>query len=234
MGVRMGGPWPVTFFGFQAAPGFSIDARLLMLLGVAEHFADLVVDGGHPGSGTVNWEMYQWQGLLDATKAFPEIAGAAAAAQASVHYMKAVLFKGVYPDGIETEQTTSYGMAVTANFYGFLKSLPDPDPALKARVEAMFNYAVLVADPQGCLPRNGDSSLCTSGYSAGAARYFSRPDWDYAHSNGATGERPPGYVTFRLDFYHLDHFELDLRGHLHVRGAAFSCLRLKLADTVLI
>ena len=42
------------------------------------------------------------------------------------------------------------------------------------------------------------------------------------------------YVTFRLNFHHFDHFELDLRGHIYVRGAAFSCLRLKLADIVLI
>ena len=42
------------------------------------------------------------------------------------------------------------------------------------------------------------------------------------------------YVTFRLNFHHFDRFELDLRGHIHVRGAAFSCLRLKLADIVLI
>ena len=45
---------------------------------------------------------------------------------------------------------------------------------------------------------------------------------------------PRGYVTFRLNFHRFDHFELALRGHLHVRGAAFSCLRLKLADIVLI
>ena len=43
-----------------------------------------------------------------------------------------------------------------------------------------------------------------------------------------------GTATFRLNFHHFDHFELDLRGHILVRGAAFSCLRLKLADTVLI
>ena len=42
------------------------------------------------------------------------------------------------------------------------------------------------------------------------------------------------YVTFRLNFHHFDRFELDLRGHTHVRGAASSCLRFKLADLVLI
>ena len=42
------------------------------------------------------------------------------------------------------------------------------------------------------------------------------------------------YGTFRADFHHFDRIELDLRGHTHVRGAVFSCLRLKLADMVLI
>ena len=46
--------------------------------------------------------------------------------------------------------------------------------------------------------------------------------------------RTSGYVTFQADFHHFDHLELDLREHVHVRGAAFSCLRLKLADMVLI
>ena len=42
------------------------------------------------------------------------------------------------------------------------------------------------------------------------------------------------YVTFWPNFHHFDRFELDLRGHMHVWGAAFSCLRIKLADMVLI
>ena len=42
-----------------------------------------------------------------------------------------------------------------------------------------------------------------------------------------------GYGTFRLNFHRFDRFELDLRGHIHVQGAAFSCLPLKWADMVL-
>ena len=49
-----------------------------------------------------------------------------------------------------------------------------------------------------------------------------------------SGRFPTKYGTFRLNFHHFDRFELDLRGHIHVRGAAFFCLRLKLADIVLI
>ena len=42
------------------------------------------------------------------------------------------------------------------------------------------------------------------------------------------------YGTFRLNFHRFDRFELDLRGHTQVWGAALSCLHLKWADMVLI
>jgi hypothetical protein len=54
MGIRMQGVWPQAFFGFQGSPDFTVDARVLLLLGVAEHFSSLMVDGGHPGHGTPN------------------------------------------------------------------------------------------------------------------------------------------------------------------------------------
>ena len=61
-------------------------------------------------------------------------------------------------------------------------------------------------------------------------------------ASGAGGEkigalsavRELWYGTFRLNFHRFDRFELDLRGHIHVGGAALSCLRLKWADMVLI
>jgi hypothetical protein len=56
MGIRAQSTWPQTFFGFQGSPDFSTDARVLLLLGVAEHFSALMVDGGHPGRGTPNCE----------------------------------------------------------------------------------------------------------------------------------------------------------------------------------
>ena len=37
--------------------------------------------------------------------------------------------------------------------------------------------------------------------------------------------QPLMYGTFRADFHRFDRFELDLRGHVHVQGAALSCLR---------
>ena len=69
-----------------------------------------MVDGGHPGQGTVNWEMTQWQGLLNAAGAFIEVQGAARAAATAVHFLNVELTGGVYPDGVETEMASGYDM----------------------------------------------------------------------------------------------------------------------------
>ena len=81
-------------------------------------------------------------------------------------------------------------------------------------------------------PHDGDVTIPIAHSSLGYALLSNLP------STGAMEFNSSGsfwsYVTFRLNFHHFDHFELDLRGHVHVRGAAFCCLRLNLADIVLI
>ena len=65
--------------------------------------------------------------------------------------------------------------------------------------------------------------MVTSGQHYGGACCF-----DYGNAEARH------HVTFRLNFHRFFRIALDLRGHTNVRGAAFSCLRLKLADLVLI
>ena len=197
MGIRMAGPWPAAFFGFQQADAFTTDARVLLLLGVAEHFQGLLVDGGHPGRGTVNWEMTQWRGLLSAAAAFPEVAGAAKVAEASMAYLTAFLQSGVYADGVETEMASGYDMGTASDYFSSLKlnkqaGLPDPPAAYVNRVEAMYTYGAYISDPSGYMPMNGDSDLHGNGYDRETASYFKRPDWSYVHTNGAEGTAPKG------------------------------------------
>lgn len=119
----------------------------------------------------MNWEMTQWRGLLAAAAAFPELSGAAAVAQASMHYLTQFLQSGVYPDGVETEMASGYDMGTAFDYYASLQlnqkaRLPPPPAAFYQRVEAMYNYGAYVADARGCLPMNGDSDLCGSGFDA--------------------------------------------------------------------
>ena len=117
MGIRMNAQWPIGFFGFQGASEFSVSARVLMLQAVAEHTAALLVDGGHPGQGTPNWEMTQWQGLATAAVAFPELRNAGQLLQQSLDYLELLLENSVYPDGIETEEASGYDMGTAKDFF---------------------------------------------------------------------------------------------------------------------
>ena len=203
MGIRMAGPWPQAFFGFQQASEFTTDGRVLLLLGVSEHFQGLLVDGGHAGRGTVNWEMTQWRGLLSAAAAFPEVSGAAEVAAASMHYLTDFLESGVYPDGVETEMASGYDMGTAGDYYASLKlntdaGLPAPPATFYNRVEAMYNYGAYVADQNGCLPMNGDSDLCGCGFVREVAQFFNRSDWHYVRTGGQFGTKPstrPGHET---------------------------------------
>jgi Heparinase II/III N-terminus/Heparinase II/III-like protein len=199
MGIRTATAWPPAFFGFQKADGWTTSARVLLVLAVAEHNSALLVDGGHPGSGTPNWEMEQWTGLLTSTVVFPELQNTSSLQATAIYYLDALLNQSVYPDGVETEQASGYDMWTASEFFSVTNLLNisgNPDPlAFRTRVEAMWNYGSLVADPNGCLPRNGDSDLCSGGYSENITSFYNRNDWRYVFTNGASGEVPPTFAT---------------------------------------
>jgi hypothetical protein len=110
MGIRTSGVFAAAFFGFQRAPEFSTSARVLLVLAMGEHNAALMVDGGHPGVGTPNWEIGQWSGLVTSTVNFPELRNASGLQRAALAQLEAVFASVVYPDGVETEMASGYDM----------------------------------------------------------------------------------------------------------------------------
>lgn len=196
-GVRMQSPWPATFFGLQRAANFSTSARVLSVLVVGEHLATLLAAGA---AGVSNWAITQNSGLVTAALAFPELKGAAAAKDAALAALLSLLSSGVYADGVETEQASGYDMDTALDFFNVLQLLATagaaaPPPAFKAAAERMYEYGAYVADPLGCLPRNGDSDVCGHGYSEASTQYFNRSDWAFVHSNGKNGTVPPSNAT---------------------------------------
>jgi len=164
-----------------------------MALAVGEHFGALAVD--KCASGFANWYMTQWQGLVTATVAFPELAHADELRALALAKLEEQLVLNVYPDGVETEQSSGYHMATANDFLDTFSMLAQagaspPPPTFSAGVERMFEYGAFSSDALGCLPRNGDSDVCEAGYSATAATLFNRSDWTFAHTNGASGTPP--------------------------------------------
>ena len=192
-----GPPWPAAFFGLQRAANFSDSARALAVLVAGEHLATLVAAGT---AGVSNWAITQNTGLVTLALAFPELKGAASARDAALANLLSLLSSGVYPDGVETEQASGYDMNTANDFFNVLQLLAiagdaSPPASFRAAAERMWAYGAFVSDPAGCLPRNGDSDVCGSGYSEAAALYFNRSDWRFVHSNGKNGTVPATNAT---------------------------------------
>ena len=195
MGIRTNGVFADAFFGFQGAAEFSTSARALLVLAMAEHNAALFVDGGHPGRGTPNWELGQWSGLITSTVTFPELKNASSLRAQALAELETLLATVVYADGVETEMASGYDMWTAAESLGVLQTLAlggdsEPPANFAAHVEKMWEYGSYIIDPALCLPRNGDSDLCGSGYNESAAEYFGRPDWTWIATHGRAGVAP--------------------------------------------
>lgn len=105
--------------------------------------------------------------------------------------------EGVYPDGVEDEETAHYHAVALQNFAGFLKLVRESgetaDPQVSEIVERMWNYLALSLDPSGVSPLNGDAD--TDNNTEGvleAAATFNRSDWLYIASHGHEGVSPKG------------------------------------------
>lgn len=104
---------------------------------------------------------------------------------------------GVYPDGVEDEETAHYHAVALDNFAGFLALVRESggtaDPRVADIVERMWNYLALSLDPSGISPLNGDADTDnnTEGILAAAAT-FNRSDWLYIASHGHEGVSPEG------------------------------------------
>ena len=114
-----------------------------------------------------------------------------------MEYLTTFLEQGVYPDGVENEMASGYDMGTADDYFQSLKlnglaGLPAPPTSYTQRVEAMYEYGAYVADPDGCLPMNGDSNICGHGFNIEVSRFFNRSDWEYVKTNGQFGRAPTG------------------------------------------
>jgi hypothetical protein len=193
-GIRAAGSWPGSFFGFQGATSFKSSTRCAMIAGLAAHGGYLHQFGD---AGNSNWRSMQYNGLGTVALLLPELNNASVwYAHAEIKILEDMQ-NGVYPDGVEDEETSHYHGVALSSFDGFfqmaVKSGVKPDPKMAQIIENMYNYVAYALDPAGISPLNGDSDTDsnTGRVLSGAAR-FSRPDWLYIASNGRNGTLPAG------------------------------------------
>jgi len=195
-GIRLGSPWPETFFMAQAADEFSVPTRLLML---ASTWQSATYLRNHQ-STTANWEATQLHAIVQTALAFPEFRSSAEWLSFGVGAMEQLLHGAIYPDGVSSEQTTHYDLVALKAFDSLLELLRAAnatfDDSYAVAVEVMYNFIAYEMDPDGLAILNGDSDLDNvTALVLAAADRFQRPDWVYIATRGQAGSAPPATPT---------------------------------------
>jgi hypothetical protein len=101
----------------------------------------------------------------------------------------------IYPDGVQTELSSSYHRVVCEQFATFIDTYRqfgyDVPAPLDEVLQRMWNYLALALRPDGTTPENNDSDRRDIRDKLNAAaQTYHRADWRYVTSHGATGTAP--------------------------------------------
>eukprot|EP00039_Didymoeca_costata_P022284 m.4202 g.4202 ORF g.4202 m.4202 type:complete len:684 (+) comp2922_c0_seq1:124-2175(+) len=196
-GIRMDESWGYGFFGFQHVESFRNSSRLAMVSSFGDHGEYLAQ---YAAVGNANFRSMQYLGLATVALVFPELQGSAAWYREATEGVLKDMGTGVYPDGVETEQTSLYHYVATRSFDGF-RNITDAchhylDPNVRHVVEGMFNYLAYCMDQNGNSPLNSDADLQNlTEIVLDAAKVFERDDWVYVATNGLQGTKPENMTS---------------------------------------
>ncbi|MBC7891710.1 MAG: alginate lyase family protein [Sphingobacteriaceae bacterium] len=192
VGLRLFGPWPTAFYGFQQTPAFTPLARLLMLMSIQEQAVYV---------RKFHWEHHnhgvmELNGLTRIALCFPEFKQADAWYQHALVKMAEEFRFQSYPDGAMKELTSSYHWVVVRNFLAYLdlhKIYRKPlSPKFSQIVENMCNYMAYTARPDGYGLLNNDADLLNNfEILKPLLSDFPRSDWRYLFTHGKEGRLPP-------------------------------------------
>jgi hypothetical protein len=190
-GLRMAGPWPKAFFGFQQAKDFRPVTRILMLMSIVDHGRYLQkYHWTHHNHGVM-----ELNGLMNLALTFPEFKSAQGWYAHAMEAMAEEFRYQSYPDGAMKELTSSYQWVVIRHFNEFIclnelnnKQLPDE---FYRTVESMCNYMAYTSRPDGKGLLNNDADLLNNfTLLAPYVLKYQREDWKYILSSGKDGLRP--------------------------------------------
>jgi hypothetical protein len=190
-GLRLRGPWPRVFYGFQAAEEFSPAARILMLSSIPDH-ADTCVRL-HGGS---NWFLMEMNGLANAAICWPEFKDSETWFDFALKGLVNAS-KRLSRDGVHHEMSANYHYVAAENFGAIVKLARRADRTLPAEyvrgVEKLWDYLALSQRPDGTVPLTGDSDRVSFRRNLKrAAAEYDRSDWLYQATLGKEGEKPKG------------------------------------------
>lgn len=182
--------WAKVFFGLINSGYLSPVTQLLILSSIPEHAHYL---RNYHGGG--NWLTMEMTGLATISTVWPEFNQSSQWFQYAVDTMIKTLDEQVYPDGAQTELSSSYHYVALDNFNQLIeicrlanKPLPQ---RYTSRIEAMWNYLSYIMRPDGFGPLNNDSDMTDwRKLVEKEAILHQRDDWKYIISNSREGIKP--------------------------------------------
>jgi hypothetical protein len=189
--------WSQVFFKLWNTKLISPATKLLILSSLPDH-AHYARNFHAQG----NWLTMEISGLATVASSWPELKESKAWMDYSIETMVASMKDQIYPDGVQTELTSSYHFVALSNFNLFAdicrkNNVPLPEYYTKT-LENMWNYLALSIRPDGYGLLNNDADLMFNRDNImKVAPDYNRQDWIYIAANGKSGTKPktgPSYI----------------------------------------
>ncbi len=182
--------WAKYFYQFMGTGYLSPATRLLILSSLPDH-AHYARNFHAQG----NWLTMEMSGLATLATAWPEFKESKNWLDYTIGTMTASMKEQVYPDGVQTELTSSYHQVALSNFELFNSICKNAEVSLPAyfteTIASMWNYLAWTIRPDGYGVLNNDGDLTFNrGRLLKVAEELKRDDWKYIVSNGKQGKEP--------------------------------------------
>jgi hypothetical protein len=192
--------WSQVFFRMWNTNMITPATKLLILSSLPDH-AHYARNFHAQG----NWLTMEVSGLATVASSWPEFKESKVWMNYSIETMVASMKDQIYPDGVQTELTSSYHFVALSNFNLFAdicrkNNVPLPEYYTQT-LEQMWNYLALSIRPDGFGLLNNDADLMNNRERlAEAALEYHRKDWEYIVSNGKTGIKPASGTSYLFPY----------------------------------
>ena len=189
--------WAQVFFILIKSDIIQPATKLLILSSLPEH-----AHYARNFHAQNNWLTMEISGLATVAAYWPEFKESPSWLEYGTRTISASMKEQVYPDGVQTELTSSYHHVALDNFNQYLTICREAGVQLPGyftkTIGDMWNYLALTMRPDGYGILNNDADLNNNRKSvAKAADEFKRKDWIYLATNGEKGKKPvtgPSFV----------------------------------------
>lgn len=182
--------WARIFFELSENKFISPATRLLILSSLPDH-----AHYARNFHAQNNWLTMEISGLATVAAFWPEFRPSSGWIEYAKDTMIESMKDQVYPDGVQTELSSSYHFVSLSNFMLFNDICKKAGIILpeyySETMEEMWNYLAYTMRPDGYGLLNNDSDRNSNrNRILNAAKEYNRPDWEFIASNGNSGIKP--------------------------------------------